>query len=108
LIQQFQNDVTFQNWGVTVEQQNQEIQGKKLLDPTVMVKGSAISFDDINKNQLTQPLRLQKKNIGFVYDHFNYELANKLLEGFDFAKGRLGMKLDGTVDDFAFVEVPSE
>ena len=31
-----------------------------------------------------------------------------MLEGFDFAKGRLGMKLDGSLDDFAYVEVPHE
>lgn len=51
---------------------------------------------------------MQKKNIGFVYDNFNFDLANKLLQGFEFAKDRLGMKLDGPDDDYAFVEIPSE
>lgn len=58
LIQKFQNDETFQQWGVTVDNSNQEIQGKKLEQPQVFIRNNIVRFNDINRNQLTTPLTL--------------------------------------------------
>lgn len=56
-------------------------------------------------------MALNKSQISFVYENneqvSHYDLVNDLIDGFEKAKERLGIALNGHIDDIKFVEIPS-
>lgn len=92
-------------WGVSVETVPADIYGKKLHGPKFQ---NNMDERAVQRAPLVDAMKVQTSNFGFIYDERNVNIANDLLEGFQKAKGQLGIRLDGSIDDIQYVEVPDE
>jgi hypothetical protein len=82
LIAKFQQDPTFQSWGVEINTNMTEMNGQKMAVPKIVHENQPRNFDDYVNRRVkhSQPLRCDSQQWAVIYSAYDSEMVTEFVE----------------------------